>query len=49
MAQMVRMQIEPLFIRPFGEVNLGDLLLTARHRRRRIAPPTPRPAATARR
>jgi predicted unusual protein kinase regulating ubiquinone biosynthesis (AarF/ABC1/UbiB family) len=28
MAQMVRMQIEPLFIRPFGEVNLADLLLT---------------------
>ena len=28
MAQMVRMQIEPLFIRPFGEVNLAELLLT---------------------
>jgi hypothetical protein len=28
MAQMVRMQIEPLFIRPFGEVNLVELLLT---------------------
>lgn len=28
MAQMVRMQIEPLFVRPFGEVNLADLLLT---------------------
>lgn len=28
MAQMVRMQIEPLFIRPFGEVNLSELLLT---------------------
>ncbi len=27
MAQMVRMQIEPLFIRPFGEVDLAALLL----------------------
>jgi hypothetical protein len=44
MVQMVRMQIEPLFHRPFGEVKLSDMIVNNESMRDMVGDPTSEPS-----